>query len=168
MEQRQLIRMGAICGVTAGVLRTVSSFDFLYEGRTIKEILYCLVDLNMLFAIVAIQLHQTASTGKMGFAGFVLALGGTAFIAGPDAELAGVNSYQVGAPVVGLGFILLSIAAFRARTFPSWVPLMMTASVLIGSVAFASPALSAFFVISGAGFGVALTGFGVSLLGQTA
>lgn len=50
-----------------------------------------------------------------GHAGFVLALCGFSVIAGPDAVIFGMGIYWVGAPVIGLGMLLLSVAQLGAE-----------------------------------------------------
>ena len=160
MRSEQLMRWGGLAAVVAGALRTVASFWPATEPGVALEILYLLIDVLILFGILAIYGFQCDRIGSSGFIGFVLAVIGTAIIAGPDGTIGMVNMYAVGSLSLGVGLVVLAVASWMARTLPRWVAILWALSIVTGIVG-AAAALQTLFVISGVTFGVGFIGAGL-------
>ena len=101
MPTSQLIRLGGLAAVVAGLLRGGASFFPFGEPTDVQELLYLAIDLSILFGLLGIYAYQNADAGRVGFVGFVLAIAGTAMITGPDGTLGGVQEYVVGVLLIG-------------------------------------------------------------------
>lgn len=141
--------------IVAGVLRLTASFAPSLLPPLTADLLYIATDLAIIVGLIGIYLGQYARLGQLGLSGFLIALLGTAFMAGPDAWIAGVNVYVIGAPTVGLGLILFSVAQLRGRSVVRFVPGLMIAGILLGAIGLALPTFPWVFVASGMLFGIA-------------
>jgi len=137
MELRQLIKAFSFIAVVAGVLRGISSFGPWFHNQLAVELLYICTDLTLIIGLLGLYLGHHLTMGKLGAVGFILALLGLSYIAGPNASLGGVNSYTVGAPVVGVGFLLFSWAQLQAGLVPKYIPCLMIVAILLGAVGLA-------------------------------
>jgi hypothetical protein len=106
MSSQQLIRWGGLAAMLAGALRTAASFWPSAEPGVTLEVLYLVIDVLLLFGIFGIYAFQHERIGWFGFVGFLLAVIGTAIIAGPDGTIGLVDMYTAGslsvATVVGI------------------------------------------------------------------
>lgn len=154
MELRRFIKAFSYIAVVAGLLRGISSFGPWVPNQLMVELLYICTDLTLILGLLGIYLGQHLPVGKPGAVAFILALLGLSYIAGPNASLGGVNSYVVGAPVVGVGFLLFSWAQLQAGLVPKYVPCLMIVAILLGAVGLAvsAPGIS---LLSGIAFGSA-------------
>lgn len=145
-----LIRPGALAAIAAGALRIVSTF-IPYQAESVGlEALYGVIDLGLMFGLVAVYAAVAGRVGTIGLFGFAVALAGVASIVGPDGEMFGVAFYRVGALVFVAGLALLAAAMLRSGalrmpalvwlgTFGAslaaiaWPPAFMAAGLLLGA-----------------------------------
>ena len=159
MSTKYLVRLGATAAVAAGALRTATSFVPYTEAGAGLEALYLIVDILILFGVLGVYAASSGQLGSWGFTGFVLAVVGSAIIAGPDGRIGPADMYAVGALSLGTGVVLLAVASWRARTLPRWIAILWITSMGAG-IAGAAIDLGALLVLSGVAFGVALMGAG--------
>jgi len=160
MSSQQLMRWGGLAAVVAGALRTGASFWPAAEPGVALEILYLVIDVLILFGILAIYGFQSDRIGSSGFVGFLFAVIGTAIIAGPDGTIGMVNMYEVGSLSLGVGLVVLAVASWMARTLPRWVAILWVMSTMMGILG-AAAGLQSLFVIAGVTFGLAFIGAGL-------
>ncbi len=106
MSRNNLLRLGGLAAIIAGILRGISSFDPGSVTPDRLELLYLFTDIFILFGIMGIYglLHEAA--GLWGLFGFLLAIVGDGMIIGPDGEMFGVGLYPVGAVILAVGLDL--------------------------------------------------------------
>ena len=169
MELRQLIKAFSFIAVVAGLLRGISSFGPWFHNQLAVELVYICTDLTLIIGLLGLYLGHHLTMGKLGAVGFILALLGLSYIAGPNASLGGVNSYAVGAPVVGVGFLLFSWAQLQAGLVPKYIPCLMIVAILLGAVGLAvsAPGIS---LLAGIAFGgaFAMNGWRTAVASVTA
>ena len=78
-----LVRFGAWAAVVAGFLRIASSFIPYEAGSAVLEALYGVIDLGLMFGLIAIYIASAEGIGFAGLAAFLVALAGLASIVGP-------------------------------------------------------------------------------------
>lgn len=145
--------------MTGGTLRTATSFLAYTEPAAGLEILYLVIDILILFGILGVYAARRGRFGSWGFAGFVLAVGGSAIITGPDGRIGPVEMYSAGSLSLGLGLVFLAVGSWAARAVPRWVAILWVASTGAGIVG-AAAGLDGLFVLAGVAFGVAFIGAG--------
>jgi hypothetical protein len=164
MNERALLRFGAVAAVAAGSLRIVSSFIAYSDPTTVaQELFYLVIDLCILYGLLAVYFFQLVEVGPLGFVGFLLALSGGAIIVGPDGSIGDVSMYRVGSGSLLLGLTLISVAGWRAARLPryalvSWI--LSTVLAVLGSLSGASAIL---FLLAGVAFGVGFVGAGARI-----
>ena len=153
-----LIQFGAIAAVLGGVLRVVSSFVPYQPEQVWLEALYGVIDICLLFGLVAIYVASAERLGAVGFVLFAAALAGLASIVGPDAQMFGVDFYRAGALV-----FIVSLGGFSAQLLRKKT-LIASAVTWLAALAcsVASPFLQTPLVLMGAGI---LLGAGYILAG---
>lgn len=155
----RLVDFGAWFGVVAGALRVISSFVPYVQANAALELLYGIIDLGMLFGLIAVHLATADRTGRPGLAFFVLALAGLASIVGPDSMLFGIDFYRLGAAAFSLGLAGMAIQLLRLGIRPFRIPaglwIAAAAFGVIGAAAGVAAGLPAAGVTLGAGFVVA-------------
>lgn len=131
---------GAACAVAGGGLRVASSFIPWSPASPWLETLYGVIDLCLLFALVAVYLRAADGIGLAGLFFFVVSLGAQASIVGPDPTVFGIDFYQAGAAGLLIGLAGLSVQLLRARALaiPSILWLASVAAGF-GSAATGSP-----------------------------
>lgn len=162
MTYRLLSYLGALAAIAGGAPRVISSFIPYEEGNIQLEIFYGLIDLCLLFGLLAVYLRVAERLGWLGFVGSVIAVTGLASIVGPDVTLWGVDLYQLGAAILMVG--LASLAATML-----WVGVMKYAALCwlaaftagIFSILSGSPFA---FAVAGMLFGVGFVSAGVTLI----
>ena len=162
MSSQQLIRWGGLAAMLAGALRTAASFWPSAEPGVTLEILYLVIDILLLFGIFGIYAFQHERIGWFGFVGFLLAVIGTAIIAGPDGTIGVVNMYAAGSLSVGAGIVFLAVGSWTARTLPRWVAILWIVSTVVGILGRVTGRES-LFVVTGVTFGLAFVGAGARL-----
>ena len=155
-----LVRFGAVAAVIGGGLRIVSSFVPYEAGSATLETLYGVIDLCLLFGLLAVYVASAEVVGMFGLAMFLVALAGVASIVGPDAQAFGIDFYRVGALVFVIGLAGLSVQLVRARR------MMASAALWIATLvtSLASMALPQAFLAAGICIGAGYVAAGLSLL----
>lgn len=155
-----LVRFGAVAAVIGGGLRIVSSFVPYEAGSATLETLYGVIDLCLLFGLLAVYVASAEVVGMFGLAMFLVALAGVASIVGPDAQAFGIDFYRVGALVFVIGLAGLSVQLVRARRMMASAALWT--ATLVASLA--SIALPQAFLAAGICIGAGYVAAGLSLL----
>lgn len=144
-----LVRLGAFASTVSGALRIASTFVPYQPESPTLEALYGVIDLGLMFGLVALYLASAERLGAAGLAGFAIALAGVAGIVGPDVAKFGIDFYRFGALIFVAGLALLASVMFRAgvmqlvavlwlATFLSsltasvWPPAFMAAGLFLG------------------------------------
>ena len=109
-----LVRAGAMAAVVGGALRIVSTFIPYEPNSPGLEALYGVIDLGLMFGLVAVYIASAEAIGMAGLALFLVALAGVASIVGPDAPAFGIDFYRAGALVFVAGLAGLSVQLLRA------------------------------------------------------
>lgn len=156
---KPLIRLGGIAAIVGGGLRVAAGFIPYVPGSAMLETFYAVIDIGLLFGLIAIYLDSAADTGRLGLAGFFIALTGLASIVGPDAPRFDVDFYQLGSAIFVLGLVPLAVQLVRLRiqrlTGAAWLisaGLGLAAAVSQSALAFAAAgvALGTGFALGGA------------------
>lgn len=155
-----LVRFGAVAAVIGGGLRIVSGFVPYEVGWATLETLYGVIDLCLLFGLLAVYVANAEVVGMFGLAMFLVALAGVASIVGPDAQAFGIDFYRVGALVFVIGLAGLSVQLVRARRMMASAALWT--ATLVASLA--SIALPQAFLAAGICIGAGYVAAGLSLL----
>jgi hypothetical protein len=150
MSSSDLVRWGGLAGILAGVAWAVSGivhFALVYPeagtGPTgslsdyLIESAHAVAEAGMLGALLGLRARQTPAYGRLGMAGFVLALLGSALLCAITV-IAIISGDALGEAVLGtifisgvlgwlVGFPLLGIATLRARVLPRWCGVLLLA-----------------------------------------
>lgn len=167
MSTRTLVRLGALAAVAAGVLRAVSAFVPATVTLDTLEWFYLVIDILLMFGVIAVYSYQHAESGAWGFVGFVLTAVGIESIGGPDGKIGVVDVYTTGASVIGIGLVLLAVASWRAKRLPRYVPAVWMLSSEVGVIAVFAHMSGSAFQIAGVLFGLGFVGAGVHILGDS-
>jgi hypothetical protein len=164
MNGRTLLRLGAVACMVAGTLRIAASFIAYSDPTTVaQELFYLVIDLCIVYGVLAVYFFQRVEVGTLGFAGFLLALTGAAIIVGPDGSIGDVSMYQLGSASLLLGLTLISVAGWRGARLPryalvSWV--LSTVLAVLGSL----PGAPAILLLpTGLAFGIGFVGAGARI-----
>jgi hypothetical protein len=160
-SSRGLIRIGALAGIAAGLLRVVGALLPTDPSSTGLAVLYLVTDVGIALGLIAWYLAQHAFLGAWGSTGFVLGIVGILIIRSNGA-IPGLSLYAPGALLVVVGIDLLAYRAWRAGHVPFWLLGLLVFAALAGPVGFV-PGLSGFLVLSGLTFGIGLAGVGAVL-----
>ena len=163
MSSTNLIRLGGLAAILAGILRGVNSF--VPSDAPSAAILHLLTDIFILFGIIGIYGSQHQEARLWGFFGFLLTIIGIAIIR--TGAIAGVSLYSIGALVFAAGLSLLAVGSWIARKLPRWVPIFWVLSSIVGFIGYFVPGLSLLFVISGIIFGIGFAGAGIKVWSAT-
>jgi hypothetical protein len=163
MSTSRLIRLGGLAAIVAGVQRCGTSLLLYGDPTDLEEMVYLAFDLAILFGLLGIYAYQSAAAGLTGFFGFVLALIGTAMIAGPDGVLGGVQEYVAGALLISVGLVFLAIGTWVAARLPRYVPVLWITSTVVGIGGFALGGSPFMLTIAGLAFGAGFVGAGATI-----
>ena len=156
-----LVRVGGVAAILAGVLRAASSFAS--GGSEVeRQALYFIVDLLLLLGAFAAYAQNYEAMGRWGVAGFLTTVAGILLVRSSRA-VPGLDLYPAGALSVAIGWVLLSLAWWRAANGPAFVPVLFALSIVTGLVGQIVPRAS-LFVVSGVIFGAAVAGAGRQVL----
>src|SRR3712207_7624490 len=147
---KELVRWGGLAGILAGVAWALSGIvhfamvypeagtgptgslsDYLIEGA------HAVAEAGMVVALLGLRARQAPAYGRLGMAGFVLALLGSALLC-VITVIAIISGDALGEAVLGtifisgvlgwlVGFPLLGIATLRARVLPRWCGVLLIA-----------------------------------------
>ncbi|HAH10125.1 MAG TPA: hypothetical protein DCL48_08495 [Alphaproteobacteria bacterium] len=151
MSPQTLFGLGAGAAILGGGLRIAAALIPYTPQSPVLEVLYAVIDLSLLFGLVAIYLRVAPALGWPGLLAFAVSGAGLASIVGPDTEMFGIDWYQMGATGSALGLAGLSVVMVLAgrRIGPSimWLAVLPMAVFAPGPVANIAPG-----VLFGLGF----------------
>jgi hypothetical protein len=165
MTSANLIRLGGLAAILAGILRGVNSFVPSNAPSDAIAILYLLTDIFILFGIISMYGFQHQESKLWGFFGFLLAIIGIAVIR--TGVIAGINLYPIGALTFTVGLSLFAVGSWIARKLPQWVSVFWVLSTIVGFIGYFIPGFNLLFVISGVIFGIGFAGAGVKMWSAT-
>jgi hypothetical protein len=164
VSRAEITRAGGFAAVAGGLLRIAASVAPVVVGsESARESLYIVVDLCLIAGLLAFYASQNRHAGWPGALGLVAALIGFVVIRANRA-ISSIDLYPIGSVAVVCGLIALTITSWKARNSSAWLPLMFTASLIVGIVASAVPEASVLFVVAGVLFGIAFAYMGWTLL----
>jgi hypothetical protein len=166
MSSTNLIRLGGLAAIVAGILRGINSFLPSSNNPNITtSILYLLTDIFLLFGIMGIYSFQHRESRSWGLFGFLLAVVGIAIIR--TGATSGVSLYPIGASTFTVGMSLFAVGSWIAKELPRWVSVLWVLSTIVGFIGYFIPGLNLLFVISGAIFGIGFAGAGMKIWAST-
>jgi hypothetical protein len=128
--------LGAVA-IAAGLARVASTFLPWKAGDAGLEAFALAIDIGLLLGLSGFYFRHAAKLGVVGLLGYAVAASGIAFITGPDGEAFGVDTYETGATVIGLGLLVLSVMLLLRKVAPiaglAWIAAV--AASLAGSAA---------------------------------
>lgn len=152
MTRTGLLKTGAAAAIFGGGLRIFTPMLAGVDGAIWTEVLYFIIDILLLFALIAMYLERFEAFGFLGGMCFAIAIVALASLVGPDPIRWGVNFYHLGALVLSA-----SLAALAAVMLYGQVH---TRAAIFWLVSFAA-GLWAFMAVSQIGFTVAGILFGL-------
>jgi hypothetical protein len=165
MSSANLIRLGGLAAVIAGILRGVNSFIPSNNPSVAIAISYLLTDIFIILGIIGVYGFQHHESRLWGGFGFLLAIIGIAIIR--TGAISGVSLYPIGASTFTVGLSLFAVGSWIAKKLPRWVPVFWVLSTIIGFVGYFIPSLSPLFVVSGVIFGLGFAGAGIKVWSAT-
>lgn len=163
MTKTRLLRLGGLAAVVAGVLRIGAALVPTTAPAAPREWLYLIIDVSIMFGLVAVYAYQHAESGLWGLIGFALTVAGTESIGGPDGKIGDLDIYTAGATVIGVGAVFLGVGSWRARKLPRYVPVLWILSTAVGMTSFLTATSPVPYLIAGIAFGLGFIGAGLRL-----
>lgn len=155
-----LIRLGGLAAVLAGILRGLSSVLPTPSGRILT--LYLAVDALLLLGSIGLFEFHRVKVSAMGTFAFLLQILGALILIARDLAILGAPVYAAGALLFAVGLDLFAIASWRSRTLPRWILILLIVSTVIGPIGFFSPSFAVLFTASGILFGIGFASAGVA------
>jgi hypothetical protein len=165
MSSTNIIRLGGLSAIVAGILRGINSFLPSSNPNVTTSILYLLTDIFLLFGIMGIYGFQHQEYRLWGVFGFILAIVGIAIIR--TGSIAGVSLYPIGASMFTVGLSLFAVGSWIASLLPRWVSVLWILSTIVGVMGYFIPSLNLLFVASGVIFGIGFAGAGMKIWSST-
>lgn len=154
----RLLQWGGMVAILAGLFRGVTSF-LPASDSMLFQLLYLVVDILLLLGLISIYLFQRKAIGWWGFAGFALALVGSALLIGKDVDRAGIFLYPLAALLFAVGISILGMRSWFAKTLSRWVVAAWIISTLLG-IGYALLGSSVLLLLSGVLFSLGFIGAG--------
>ena len=145
-----------------GLLRVISCFVNNETATQSIEVLYIATDLCLILGLIGFYSVYRAQLFWLGYLGFIIAICGLGFIAGPKIELFDVSVYQIGSAIIGVGVLLLSFNLIRANLCGFVAPVAPVASVAAGLMSMLVGGSLLIFA-SGALFGLGFMALGIQV-----
>ncbi len=162
VSSKTLYRLGGAAALLGGLLRIIFSFVPYREATAWLEVFYALIDVCLLFGLVAVYLRYAEHLGATGAIAFVFSAIGIASIVGPDAIMFGIDFYKAGALTMVTGLLILSIQMLRNKILlwasSLWI---LSFALTILAVVLAHPIL---FITAAISFSTAYILSGIQLL----
>lgn len=153
-----------LAALFAGIARAALALNIFAIPNHWLPGLYTAIDIGLLLGLVGAYLQaQGLRHNKLYHWGFVVSLGGIAFIAGPEASFYGHSAYQLGTTVIGIGLLLWALPQLRGQGQTAAAYLLL-ASVACGIAAMFLNIDSELNSASGLLFGLGFVLIGVQLL----
>ena len=165
MSSANLIRLGGLAAILAGILRGINSVISNDASSAAIASLYLLTDIFILFGIISIYGFQHQESRLWGFWGFLFTIIGIAIIR--TGAISSVNLYPIGALTFAMGLSLLAVGSLIAKKLARWISIFWLLSTILGFIGYFIPSLSLLFVISGIIFGISFAGAGIKIWSAT-
>jgi len=156
-----LIRLGGLAAVLAGILRVFSSVLPTTSPRIMA--LYLVIDILLLISSIGLFEFQRLEAGIPGTLAVLLQVLGALILIGRDLAILSDAFYPIGALTFAVGLDLFAITSWKAKTLPRWVLLLLILSTVIGPIGFFSPSLFFLFEASGIVFGIGFASAGTAI-----
>jgi hypothetical protein len=157
-----LIRWGGGAAVIGGVLRALASFaPMISIADTALQLLWLIVDVFLLFGVLAFYALHHERIGRSGAIGFLIAVVALALIRSARA-IAAIDVYPIGAFAFVVGVLLMCVRARQAKRLQGWIPATLIVSIFLGIAGTVLPA-AWLFILSGVLFGAGFVGLGLSV-----
>lgn len=153
---------GARSAIIGGVLRIAASFVPYTAESIALEAFYAIIDVFLLFGLLAIFSRLASPPHRLATSGLVIAIIGQASIIGPDAAMFGVDFYLAGTAVLLAGLGLTSAAMMRVGAMRT-TALCWLGCIVIALVA-AIGGSSILALVAGVAFGMGFVLAGRALL----
>lgn len=150
-----LLKAGAAAAILGGGLRIFTPMLSGVDGVVWTEVLYFIIDVLLLFALLAIYLERLEAFGFLGGLCFAVAIVALASIVGPDPVRWGINFYHLGALVLSGSLAALAAVMLYGQVHRR--------AAMFWLVSFAA-GLWAFMAISQIGFTIAGILFGLGFV----
>ncbi len=165
MSSANLIRLGGLAAIMAGILRGINSFLPSSIPVVQLELLYLLTDILIILGLIGLYGFQHQESKLWGFWGFLLAIIGIAVIR--TGTIAGIKVYAIGASIFVVGLSLFAVGSWLAGKLPQWVSIVWVLSTVAGFLGYFLPGFSLLFAISGVLFGIGFAGAGLQVWSRT-
>jgi len=156
-----LIRLGGLAAVLAGILRVLSAVLPTTSPRIMA--LYLVIDILLLISSIGLFEFQRLEAGIPGALAVLLQVLGALILMGRDLAILSDAFYPIGALTFAVGLDLFAITSWKAKTLPRWVLLLLILSTVIGPIGFFSPSVSILFAASGIVFGIGFASAGTAI-----
>ncbi len=131
-DNEQIYRwMLIVFGLLTGVLEVVNGLNIGAPGSLTTEWVYIATDFSILLILVGLLGELREQFRTIGFLGWLVSFFGFAFIAGPSAEIGGVDAYVIGSSIAGLGLAILSVELIRLKLIPLLVPILILVTIVL-------------------------------------
>lgn len=159
-------RLFGIAAVVGGLLKVFLSFVRSADDLDLLHTLQVIADLGLVLGLVGIYMLFRDRFSFAGHTGFILALLGLSFVAGPDASLYGVGAQEIGFPVICIGLGLLSAAQLFVSGHPKLAPAVLMSGIVFSllRVEFLAPATGQ--IVGGVLFGLGFVIYGAYMIRQ--
>jgi hypothetical protein len=165
VSSTNLMRLGGLAAIIAGILRGISSLVPTSTSTFAIAFLYLLTDIFILFGMLGLYGFQYKESGLWGCFGFLAAIAGIGIIR--YGAISGVHLYSIGALIFVGGLTLFAVGSWIANKLPRWVSVFWILSTMVGICGYFVPGLNLFFVISGLIFGIGFSGAGIEVWSAT-
>lgn len=116
MESRPVLRLAAIATLVGAAIDILAPF-VLYPrlAEPWPHLVYVIIDVLLLFGMLAVRSVSGRSTGPLALVGFVLALLGLMLVRTSSAAIFGEASYMIASSIWSIGMVVWSVDLLRAR-----------------------------------------------------
>ncbi len=163
ITSQTLFQLGGISAVIGGLLRVVFSFIPYQQEVAWLEGFYAVIDVCLLFGLMAIYFRSAEQLGGLGLTAFVISIIGIASLVGPDAIMFSIKFYEVGAITMLIGLSLLSMQLVRCKIHLLAASLWICAFML--GIAASHITIPALILAAGITFSSAFVVSGLELVG---
>lgn len=160
MTTSNFIHWSGAFAISGGISTLIMAYGMAFMRESPPKwgsLLYLALFLSMPIALVGIYLHQKETAGSFGLIAFLVALAGVVFL---------IARSDLGASVLALGLILVSVSLLRAASFPIWVPWLWIAAMvlyLLGTLLNNSQPSISFILLATIVFSLGFLGAGYTL-----
>ncbi|MGR8948901.1 MAG: hypothetical protein ACU84Q_12695 [Gammaproteobacteria bacterium] len=159
----RVLGMGGIIG---GLLKIFLSFVRAANDYDLLETLYVIAELGFLLGLVGMFMMYRDRFSIFGSVGFLMALLGLSFIAGPESSLHGLSAMEIGSPVIAAGLLLFSVDQLFVTGHPKLAPALVAAGICLSVVHETMFFSNILQVVAGVLLGLGFSLYGIFLVRQ--